>query len=82
MTETGERLARIEEGIKGLGRSIDSLRDAFEAHVEDEKDTLARLQAMEVKQAKAEGALTGSRWLLGTIVAGLTGISLYLGFKH
>lgn len=33
----GERLARIEEGIKSLGLSVDQLRSNFERHTEEEK---------------------------------------------
>jgi hypothetical protein len=33
----GERLARIEEGIKSLGRSVDQLRSNFDKHTEEEE---------------------------------------------
>ena len=33
----GERLARIEEAIKGLGRSVDTLRDNFNKHTLEEE---------------------------------------------
>jgi hypothetical protein len=43
----GERLARIEEGVKSLAKSIDVLRDSFAAHVIEENARDKRLDALE-----------------------------------
>jgi hypothetical protein len=40
-----ERLARIEEALKGVGRSIDGVRDTLDKHIEDEDEQRARADA-------------------------------------
>ncbi len=76
----GERLARIEEGVKSLGRSLDSLKETFVDHLQDSKLVVDRLGAVEVEQAETKGKITGSKWML-SIVAGLAGVALFLGWK-
>lgn len=78
--DSGERLVRIEEGIKGLGRSFDTFRTTFDGHVVDMKKATDRIGAVEVDQAATKGAITGSKWAMG-IVGTLTIVAVYLGLK-
>ena len=76
----GERLVRIEEGIKSLARSVDRIRDDLKAHVEDEKEFQDKILDLEVHQATQDGVITGSKWML-SFVTGMAGVALYLGLK-
>jgi len=79
----GERLARIEEGIKSLGRSLDTLRENFEDHTKEKErleKSVADIQkeiasvkggyAMFWKMCGVIGLLMGGVWAVATWVAG------------
>ena len=51
----GERLARIEEGIKSLGRSVDQLRSNFERHTEEEKRLEEAVTSIQIEMASVKG---------------------------
>ena len=51
----GERLARIEEGIKSLGRSVDQLRSNFEQHTEEEKRLEKAVTSIQIEMAQVKG---------------------------
>ena len=51
----GERLARIEEGIKGLGLSVDQLRSNFERHTEEEKRLEEAVTSIQIEMASVKG---------------------------
>ena len=43
----GERLARIEESIKSLGRSVDGIRQVLTDHVAEEKELVGQVNTIE-----------------------------------
>ena len=51
----GERLARIEEGIKSLGLSVDQLRSNFERHTEEEKRLEEAVTSIQIEMASVKG---------------------------
>jgi hypothetical protein len=51
----GERLARIEEGIKSLGRSVDQLRSNFEQHTAEEKRLEEAVTSIQIEMASVKG---------------------------
>tara|TARA_R110000796_G_scaffold168351_1_gene285298 strand:+ start:25 stop:288 length:264 start_codon:yes stop_codon:yes gene_type:complete len=53
----GERLARIEEAIKGIGRSVDTLRDNFNRHNEEEERLERTVAAIKEEMALVRGGL-------------------------
>tara|TARA_R110000744_G_scaffold254567_1_gene370176 strand:- start:13 stop:270 length:258 start_codon:yes stop_codon:yes gene_type:complete len=53
----GERLARIEEAIKGLGRSVDTLRDNFNKHTAEEERLEHTVAAIKEEMALVRGGL-------------------------
>jgi len=67
-----ERAARLEEAMKGVCRSLDSLRELMEGHIEDEKIQDAkqnnRVAAIELDLVKVK---TGSKvivWVGGILI--------------
>tara|TARA_R100001377_G_scaffold43096_2_gene24322 strand:+ start:998 stop:1261 length:264 start_codon:yes stop_codon:yes gene_type:complete len=53
----GERLARIEEAIKGLGRSVDTLRDNFTKHDAEGERLEHTVAAVKEEMALVRGGL-------------------------
>ena len=51
----GERLARIEEGIKHLGPSVEQLRSNFERHTEEEKRLEKAVTSIQIEMASVKG---------------------------
>jgi hypothetical protein len=51
----GERLARIEEGIKSLGRSVDQLRSNFDRHTEEEARLEEAVNNIQTEMATVRG---------------------------
>lgn len=77
----GERLARIEEGIKSLGRSLDIMRDEFARHTEEEQRLEQSVAEIRQELAAVKGGYkvfwqmcgaiavaTGAVWALATTV--------------
>lgn len=77
----GERLARIEEGIKGLGRSMDQMRTdlgaqrteqhKLEADIEEIKQEMAQVKGgyrMFWKMCGAIAVVVGAIWTLAAVV--------------
>ena len=78
----GERLVRIEEGIKSLGRSVDTLRNAFERHIEEESIRDDKIEQLEkdftelrggakvfLKMSAVVMVIIGGVWTVATWVA-------------
>lgn len=63
----GERLARIEEGIKGLGRSLDQLRHNFEKHTEEEERLETAVTEIQKEMSAVRGGYRMFWKMLGAI---------------
>tara|TARA_R110000765_G_scaffold287005_1_gene383478 strand:- start:446 stop:709 length:264 start_codon:yes stop_codon:yes gene_type:complete len=65
----GERLARIEEAIKGIGRSIDTLRDNFTKHDAEGERLEHTVAAVKEEMALVRGGLRMFWKMLGGFAA-------------